>query len=137
VPRREQSQIQHWCMYIGAHFAPRRPLFCRSENSFKKIASGTCCGLSGGVTTINSSDLKRRRCKLYRSSTTRLSGELRLGNNAIFFKFNGRVYWMSWSDKANAQKKWADAEKVCRSVPELDVNVCLFVCLFVCLSVCL
>ena len=44
-----------------------------------------------------------------------ISGEIRIPVGANTFRFNNRVYWFSWSDPANAQKSWSEAEKQCRT----------------------
>ena len=43
-------------------------------------------------------------------------GEIRLSSGALTSKFMNRVYWLSWSERPNAQKSWIDAEKTCRSL---------------------
>jgi hypothetical protein len=52
--RREQSQIQQW---LGAKLAPRRQVFCRRDNPFKKLPSGaspTITSYSASVVKIHS-----------------------------------------------------------------------------------
>ena len=56
-----------------------------------------------------------RTSSYFKFASAWISGEIRIPVGANTFRFNNRVYWFSWSDPANAQKSWSEAEKQCRT----------------------